>query len=270
MNNVSYLINCWLIILCLSIGSQLNGQVIALPNAHSHNDYDQKQPLKAALAHGFTSVEADVVLINGRLKVAHDLPQKDNPSIRTLDLQYLNPLYRQYKKNNDQIYDNYDGEFYLWIDIKMNPEEVYQLLKQQLYPYRDMLNHYNQGIFHKGKVTVILSGHRPFETLLHDTLQLMTLDGRPDDLKLDYPTSLMPFISERARKVARVGFLEKIDDTAFEHIAEYVRRTHEQGKKTRLWATPEKEEVWEKLLSIGIDLINTDDLSRLQRFLLKQ
>lgn len=37
----------------------------------------------------------------------------------------------------------------------------------------------------------------------------------------------------------------------------------------RLWATPEEEAFWSILLKAGIGLINTDDLSRLRKFLLK-
>lgn len=266
MHSIDYLV----IILFLVISTQLSAQVVALPHAHSHNDYKQKRPLKDAFANGFTSVEADIVVINGQLKVAHDLPDEDHDGLRTLNRQYLNPLYRRYKKNKDQIYVNYDGEFYLWIDIKMNPEEVYQMLKQQLYPYRDMLNHYNNGIFRNGKVTVILSGHRPFETLLNDKLQLMTLDGRPDDLDLLYPSTLMPFISEHVRKVAKVGLSKKFGEDGLENIAAYIKATHHQGKKTRLWATPEDEDLWTKLLALDIDLINTDDLPRLKDFLIKK
>jgi len=38
-----------------------------LPQAHSHNDYEQKRPLLEALDHGFCSVEADVFLVEGSL-----------------------------------------------------------------------------------------------------------------------------------------------------------------------------------------------------------
>lgn len=255
---------------CLVISIQLSAQVVALPHAHSHNDYEQECPLKDALAHGFTSVEADVLYIYGKLKVAHEMPDKPRPRLKTLEQQYLKPLFKQFKKNNKQIYENYEGDFYLWVDIKTDSEKVYQLLKQQLWPYRDMLNYYNSGTFHKGKVTVILSGNRPFETLLKDPLQLMTLDGRPEDLKEDFPSHLVPFISEHAGKVAQVTDYSQVDEAAFRRIAHYVELCRQQGKKTRLWATPEDEGLWTKLLSIGIDLINTDDLPRLKDYLSKK
>src|SRR5688500_18169484 len=55
----------------------------ALPNAHSHNDYEHKRPLLDALANGFTSVEADIYLVEGLLLVAHD--RKDVDRRKTLE-----------------------------------------------------------------------------------------------------------------------------------------------------------------------------------------
>lgn len=61
-----------------------------LRHAHAHNDYLHPRPLYDALAHGFTSVEADVFLVDGELLVAHD-PAGLDPR-RTLAALYLDPL----------------------------------------------------------------------------------------------------------------------------------------------------------------------------------
>jgi hypothetical protein len=47
-----------------------------------------------------------------------------------------------------------------------------------------------------------------------------------------------------------------------------VARAHERGRLVRFWATPESETVWAELLAAGVDLINTDRLADLQKFLL--
>jgi hypothetical protein len=244
------------------------GQVVPLPQAHSHNDYDQKVPLVAALNHGFTSIEADVLYIYGKLFVGHNMPDKKRHSLKTLTKQYLKPLYKIYKKNGGEIYKGYEGDFYLWIDIKFEAEKSYKALREVLYPYRAMLNYYENGVFHKGKITVILSGERPFKALLNDSLQLMTLDGRPSDLKKNYPSTLMPFISENAGKVCKVKSMEEVGAKEIARIYEFSEKAQAQNKKTRLWATPEDEEVWKVLQKAGISLINTDDLGRLKRYLL--
>jgi hypothetical protein len=43
-----------------------------LPQAHAHNDYEHRRPLLDALSHGFTGVEADIYLVDGKLLVAHN------------------------------------------------------------------------------------------------------------------------------------------------------------------------------------------------------
>jgi len=46
-----------------------------------------------------------------------------------------------------------------------------------------------------------------------------------------------------------------------------VKRAHADGRVVRFWATPENENLWRELMSADVDLINTDDLSGLQKFL---
>lgn len=269
-NNNSFYSKVFQLLFTLIILSaiQMTSQVVPLPQAHSHNDYFRNKPLKDALRHGFTSVEADVLYIYGKLVVGHDMPDRSFPRLKPLNRQYLKPLWRRWKRCGKEIYKGYEGDFYLWIDIKIYPNQTYRELRDLLYPFRKMLNYYENGKFHKGKVTVILSGDRPFEALLNDSLQLMTLDGRPSDLAKNYPSHLMPFISEHAGIVAEVEDYSQVDEAAFMKIYKLINATHAQGKKVRLWATPEDENLWGRLLEMEIDLINTDKLSKLQEFLL--
>src|SRR5690242_5509037 len=52
--------------------SGADAAIIPLTRAHAHNDYEHTRPLLDALDQGFCSVEADVWLIDGELRVAHD------------------------------------------------------------------------------------------------------------------------------------------------------------------------------------------------------
>ena len=257
-----------LITILLLISVSLSAQDNPLPHAHSHNDYDRHRPFKDALKHGFTSIEADVLYIKRKLFVGHDMPTRRYHRLKTLTRQYLRPLYRVWKRNDGEIYTGYSDDFYLWIDIKSEPSLTYKKLREILFHFKDMLNYYENGTFHKGEVTVILSGNRPIDLLLNDTLQLMTLDGRPSDLSKNYPSALMPFISERADKISGTTDPSKVNQAVLDKIKIHIDACHAQGKKTRLWATPENEKIWGLLLHLGIDLINTDDLSRLQNYLM--
>jgi hypothetical protein len=53
-------------------------------------------------------------------------------------------------------------------------------------------------------------------------------------------------------------------------LQDAVRKAHAHGRLVRFWATPEKVEIWKELRAAGVDLINTDQLPELQRFLLAE
>lgn len=253
-----------------SILTSLLAQVTPLSLAHSHNDYEQAKPLTAALENGFTSVEADVLYIYGKLYVGHNMPNKKRPKLKTLTKQYLKPLYKRFKANGGEIYKGYTGEFYLWIDIKFESSRTYTALRKELLPFKEMLNYYEGDQFHKGKITVILSGERPFRPLLFDNLKLMTLDGRPSDLDKNYSAKVMPFISEHAGKVCQTRSLDEVGAKEIQLVRELADKAKAQGKKVRLWATPEDEKLWQELENAGVGLLNTDDLGRLKKFLLQK
>lgn len=88
-----------------------------LVNAHAHNDYEHTRPLLDALDQGFTSIEADVYVIEGELLVAHNL--FDISKERTLKKLYLQPLQERATANNGRIYKG-GPTVTLLVDIKTN------------------------------------------------------------------------------------------------------------------------------------------------------
>src|SRR6266550_344596 len=86
-----------------------------LPHAHAHNDYLHRQPLRDALEHGFTSVEADIFLVEGQLLVGHD--EKELRPDRTLSGLYLDPLRERANANGGWVFDK-GRPFTLLIDVK--------------------------------------------------------------------------------------------------------------------------------------------------------
>ena len=76
-------------------------------------------------------------LSNGELLVAHD-EDKVNPD-RTLKYLCLDPLMEKVKSNGGSVYPGYEHSFILWIDIKSEDVETYQVIHQQLLKYQKML-----------------------------------------------------------------------------------------------------------------------------------
>jgi hypothetical protein len=249
-------------------GSVTEETITPLPQAHAHNDYLHDRPLLDALDHGFCSVEADVHLVGGALLVAHDLDKTD-PS-RTLQSLYLDPLLARAKSNDGRVYP--DGpEFTLLIDFKSDGAETYRVLQQVLEPYIEMLTEFDGNIKSPRAVSVIISGNRPVDLISANTVRHVAIDGRPVDLDDDPPASLYPLISQNWTAL----FEWRGEPGAFSEnervkLRSLVDRAHSQGRRIRLWATPESPVVWQELEAAGIDHINTDHLEDLQNFLLHE
>ena len=50
----------------------------------------------------------------------------------------------------------------------------------------------------------------------------------------------------------------------------FVARARKDGRLLRFWAVPDQHEAWQVLHDTGVDLINTDKLKELARFLRSQ
>jgi len=46
-----------------------------------------------------------------------------------------------------------------------------------------------------------------------------------------------------------------------------VMKAHAQSRRVRFWGAPDKEVFWRAMRDAGVDLINTDDLAGVERFL---
>jgi Glycerophosphoryl diester phosphodiesterase family len=236
----------------------------ALLQAHAHNDYLHSRPLLDALDQGFTSIEADIFLVDGQLLVAHYL--KDVKPERTLQKLYLDPLYQRFKQNSGKLFPN-NERLTLLIDIKNQGEQTYLLLSQQLEAYRDMLSSTRDGQHTSRQVTIIISGDRPIEAIKSSNPCYVGIDGRLTDLDSDAPSWLYPLISDNWYRHFQYRGAGEFSSDEKKRLKNIVEQAHARGRRVRFWATPESESVWQELQSSGVDLIGTDDLERLAKFL---
>lgn len=238
--------------------------------AHAHNDYEHGRPLLDALEHGFTSVEADVWLVDGELLVAHDAEDLD--PARTLEGLYLAPLKKLVRGKGRDVYPGYDGTFQLLIDIKNTGEATYAAIEKELGDYEELFTRYENGTVKDGPVEAVISGDRPLETMRSATERFGFYDGRMGDLHSGMPASLMPLVSDNWTKVFVWQGIGPMPETERRKLHEIVDHAHAQGYRVRFWATPDtdgpaREAVWSELLAAGVDHINTDDLAALDAFL---
>ncbi|MFJ8398913.1 phosphatidylinositol-specific phospholipase C/glycerophosphodiester phosphodiesterase family protein [Streptomyces microflavus] len=242
-----------------------------LRHAHAHNDYLHPRPLYDALAHGFTSVEADIFLVDGELLVAHD-PAGLDPR-RTLASLYLDPLRALVRAGRGSVHPHHRAPLQLLIDIKADGVAAYRELDRQLARHRSLFTRYHHGRVRPGAVTAVISGDRAARVPMEaQRTRLAFYDGRLDDLGAAPPASFTPLIS--ANWTQTFGWLGAgpFPRAERDRLRTLVTAAHREGRRIRFWATPdlpgpEREAVWSELLAAGVDHLNTDDLAGLERFL---
>nr|WP_153036761.1 phosphatidylinositol-specific phospholipase C/glycerophosphodiester phosphodiesterase family protein [Amycolatopsis sp. YIM 10] len=245
-----------------------------LAQAHAHNDYEHDRPLHDALDHGFTSVEADIYLVDGQLLVAHD-PEDVTPE-RTLESLYLEPLRERVLRNFGHVYPR-RMPFQLLVDIKSGAEDTYAALSKVLASprYSFLFTAYRDGWVRDRAVEVVLSGNRPRAVLAGQKERLAFYDGRiaaQDDLGPGSDARLTPLVSDNWTKLFTWTGEGAFPAAERARLREIVATAHAAGQRVRFWATPDapgpaREAIWTELADAGVDHINTDDLAGLAAFL---
>ncbi len=254
-------------ILFFSLSQFLFSQTIVLQNAHSHNDYKQKHPLTDALTNGFTSIEADVFLIRGKLIISHHYPIFKK--CKTLEELYLKPLYDSIIKHTGTVYLNYKQPVILLVEFKQNANKGYAALKTLLEKYKTVLTHFENGVVTNAAVTIVITGHKPDDELKKEQNRFAFIDDDLLNMNKGKAAVVYQMASTKYSNVLKWLGEGAISIEQKQKLEELVNDAHRSGKKVRLWASPENTAVWEELLNCGVDLINTDELEKLKRFLIQ-
>lgn len=223
---------------------------------HSHNDYQQAHPLADALRNRFRSVEADIWLEGNDLRVSH----MQIGSVGTLRQLYLAPL-QELIDRRGSVYG--DGiPLYLWIDIKSPEARLRAVLREQL-------SHYPMLRGSPSMVIAVLTGDEsskaaylrepgpPFAS--RDSNELRRDDPPGDTSWSWYSLRWHEFFDWDGR-----GAMPARERTLLWAL---VAQIHARKRSLRFWETPESEQLWAELLEADVDMLSTDDLPRLRRFL---
>jgi hypothetical protein len=245
----------------------VKSQSITLANAFAHNDYRHKHPLLDAEKNGYTHIEADVFLHDNKLVVAHINPFFKGK--RTLENLYLKPLFEQVSNNYGQVYEGYDKPVTLMIDIKTDAKKTYAEISKVLEKYRPMLSSYEDGKVTYGAVTIVISGHKPYDVIQNEQSRLVFIDEDLRKASRDsaITSNVFTMASCKYSKLLKWKGSGTISDHEKQRLCNYVSIAHKNGEQVRLWASPDNKAVWKEMLSCGVDLINTDKLVALKNFL---
>lgn len=235
-----------------------------LPRAHAHNDYLHERPLLDALDQGFCSVEADIFLVDGELRVGHSRIQLRKG--RTLESLYLAPLAERVRANRGSVYPQKE-RFILLVDIKSDGEALYPVLDALLERYRDMLSGVAGQVHTERAVQVILSGDRPRALVAADPTRYCAIDGRPADFGTSASPAAVPLISDSWRNHFKWRGTGPFPADEAARLDAFVARARKEQRLIRFWGAPDNPEAWAILLDAGVDLVNTDRLRELAAFM---
>jgi hypothetical protein len=242
--------------------SVITGQATnALPNGHAHNDYDKSWPaLTTALSKGFVSIEIDVFPYQNELKVAHiGFLLGTAPDIETLYFKPLEAWLVQY----DKLFLDSTQRLTFMIDIKNDAAGTYVLLRALCERYKHLITSYYpaQDSVSYGVLDILLSGNKPYEQVLNDSVQYMLIDGGLGEINDSIRTAaIAPRVSARYGSLFTWKGTKKMPLDELTRLRKIVATAHTDHRKVRFWGMPNKPVVWKLLLEEGVDWMNVDDL----------
>ena len=245
-------------------GAQLT-QISPVKHGHAHNDYMHVRPLSEALENGFTSIEIDVFLYKGELRVSHlDVGLNKKKTIEQL---YLDPIKKIIAQNGGHVYKGFDTTVIFMIDFKTEGIETYHKLKEILRNYQDIISVYrHDAVYRKRPISILISGNNPMSEVLKEDTAFATIDADISTMKLPalnkaitrYSSSWGSYFTWSGNGTISAGEKEKLDSL--------VAKAHALKKQIRFYGIPDKSNVWKTLLDAGVDWINTDKLDEYRRF----
>ena len=139
---------------------------------------------------------------------------------------------------------------------------------QVLEKYKQILSSYENGQTTLRNVTIVLSGHKPHQLINNTTSGCVIIDDNLKNIS-GYPaTERYPIASRKYSHLLKWKGKGAISPAEIRRLRFCVAAAHKNGSKVRLWAAPQNKAVWSELLKCNVDLINTDQLTSLRRFLI--
>jgi hypothetical protein len=237
----------------------------ALP-AYSHNDYLNARPLEDALSLGYQGAEADVFLVNGKLKLGHE--RRTAVKDGSLEAVYLAPL-RTLVAHCGTL--TATGQPFLFtLEIKEKSRPTFDSLVAMLTRYPDLFSEGNAEMSARGipPIQAVLVGWYPpgfadsISIPLTRQTRIESANGPPADAgNPDVGLIGFDYVETIGRRWQLPGhrrrWLSAIRATRAKYPARRIRAYH----------VPVDETIYRDLLGAGVDLIGTLELERTARIL---
>ena len=244
------------LVACLGLSAQ---QI--LDCGHSHNDYVHRHPLFDALSYGYKSIEIDVWLHNGKLVVDHDGLKLD--SKKDIEELYLQPITERVKAHNGWVYDGDTTPTIFMVEFKNDGEACYLKLKELMEKHKGL---FCDRMGHGGPIKILITGHKPWATLLKGNELYATGDGDISQSADKAPDYIIERVSDPYGSHFSWRGRGAMPKAQKERLLEMVKVAHDHNRQIRFFALPQNVNVWRELLDAGVDWINVDKLEMFARF----
>ncbi len=246
------------VVILLIVAFSVKAQRYTVSNAHSHNDYEQKDPFWAAYNAGFGSIEADIFLWGGTLMVAHD-PRELMANKRSLINLYIEPLISCLIKNNGYPYADTTRELQMLIDIKSDSIHTLETLIQNLRSYDVIMN--------SKHLHWVITGNRPDPSLFAGYPSFISFDGVLSKEYTAEELSKIAMLSDDWRKYTNWYGSGELPKTDLKKIQAAVKKSQKLQKPVRFWGAPDTKNFWGLLMKWKAGFINTDHIPDLSDYL---
>lgn len=242
-------------------------QVEIMSNMVLNKEFVSDKDIYSTFTEGVVHYEAQIMYIYGEVFVTSQMPDSANHKMPTFRSSYLLPIYSQYKKNGGKVHENYDGEMYLFLNIKFDAKKTYQKLWEQLSPYNELLTYRTGNQWHDGKVRIVFVGNAPMRILQQERVSFAAAQGTIADLEKNYDSKVMPFIGIDFQTDLSWNGVGKMPFDQFMKFKEVITKAHQQGKKVRVYNCPNEENIWDVMVTSGVDLVNCSEPEAFSAFL---
>ena len=226
------------------------------PEGHAHNDYEHNIPFIQAYRQMFGSIEADVLLINDSLYVAHD-STKISASV-LLGNAYLQQLSEAIIKNNGYPYTDTSKNLRLLIDLKTPAVATLQAIINEVKKY--------PAIITAKKTTLIITGNQPPAESFSHYPSYIYFDGNLSDPGHIAAIEKVAIFSTNFANFSKWNGKGVIPADELAKIKLYISKAHTLHRPVRFWGAPDNINTWYTFTKLGIDFINTDHVEAFGHF----
>lgn len=249
--NRSFLVTLVMAFFC-GAGVFAQTSAYSVANAHAHNDYEHNIPFIQAFGLGFGSIEADVILQNGQLYVAHDA--RDIPKHTLLfEETYIQPLNNAAASVRDELV--------LLIDLKTEAVATLQKVILIIQKYPDLTGN--------TKVKFVITGNQPPAADFKQYPSWIYFDGNINNPEHIQQIDRIGIFSDNFRKYTQWNGKGRIPGKEIPRLNEVIEKAHSLHKKIRFWGGPDNINTWYTFIDLKVDYINTDRIEELAVFLNK-